>query len=121
MPVNPSLRLVQPEPTSQEESLRFDRRRSERHGLAARVTAVRRAQQPGGPTGICSLQLLDLSDTGAGALSQDTMEEGTMVTLLFPPHGPERGFDRIGRVVRCQRQDTGTHIGIRFEAQAMVA
>ncbi len=121
MSANAQLRLVNHTSTQQEDSFRFDRRRAIRHDVSARVTAVRRGRQAGAPAGICSLQLLDLSDTGAGAVAQENIEAGSMVTLLFPPHGPERGFDRVGQVVRCEHRDTGTHIGIRFEAQAMVA
>jgi len=91
------------------ERMFLDRRRATRRKASGRVTAV--ASLPDGQR-ICSLQLRDISDTGIGAISCDPIESGTGLTIFFPPHGPERGFDLVGTVVRCDARQWGYNIGI---------
>ncbi|MEX0775286.1 MAG: PilZ domain-containing protein [Phycisphaeraceae bacterium] len=119
MSAHPSLKLLEPSPEA--ESYKFDRRRAERHGVAARVTALCEPESDGQLARIGSLQLLDMSQTGMGALSDEALKPGQSVTILFPPHGPERGFDRTGHVVRCERKADGHRIGIRFAAAVAAA
>jgi hypothetical protein len=109
-----ALKLVKPQPASaRPDVLRFERRRAPRHSAAGRVTAV---QQPADPATqnakICSLRLLNISDTGLGALSDEAVDTGSVLTVYFPSHGADAGFDLFGQVVRCVRRETGHEIGI---------
>jgi len=105
---------------------RFDRRRSERHAIGGCVTAVRNDhglyayRRP-----ICQLRLRDLSDGGAGAVSDVPFENDERVSVYFTPHGAEGGFELTGHVVRCtplrgsrDEKDlpvTGYEVGLRFD------
>ena len=111
-----SLKLVDPNPLDDIES---ERRRTSRYVIAGRVTAV---QQPPDTeehrNRICSLELMNMSDSGMGVISSEPIAVDSSITVFFPPHGPERGFDLYGRVVRClpcveDRQ--GHMVGIRLE------
>ncbi len=95
---------------------RLERRDSNRHALSGRVTALQTRQwEQGAGKRICSLQLSDMSDRGMGVLTQEAMELGSRISIFFPPHGAERGFDMIGRVVRCIPRVNGHEVGIRLE------
>mgnify|MGYP001954800073 FL=1 len=105
------LRLTPDE--SEKDSLFFERRRANRRRASGRVTAV--VQQPGdteGPQRLITLLLNDLSDTGVGATAQEPVSVGSRVTLFFPPHGNEPGFDLTGSVVRCSSIDDRHRLGI---------
>ena len=111
-----ALKLVKPDPTHTEpDVLRFERRRSTRHSANGRVTAV---IQPADPAihnaRICSLNLLNISDTGLGAVADEAIEPGTLISVYFPSHGPDAGFDLFGHIVRCVRRDNGHEVGIRL-------
>lgn len=107
------LRLVE---TDDQDVLSFDRRLATRHVLTGRVTALRRGStQDPSSTRICAIELKNISDTGIGAVCQDAFDLDTPITIFFPPHGPERGFDVQGRVVRCRDRKEGHEIGIQFQ------
>lgn len=112
-----ALRLV--EPKFERDHFLFERRGSVRRPITGQVTAVR---NPGISTDvrpkICSLRLLDISDTGLGVLSAEPAELGADMTVLFPPHGPDGVFDSRGRVVRCIQHDFGYEIGIHFDGRS---
>lgn len=100
------------------DSLRFERRRADRHPTCGRVTSL----QYFGPKGpdqhrkIASVQLVNISDTGVCVLTQEPVDLDATMTLFFPPHGADRGFDAVGTVVRCNRHDGEHHeLGIRFD------
>jgi len=40
---------------------------------------------------------------------------GSRITVFFPPHGPEPGFDLIGEVVRCVSVDNHHTIGVALQ------
>jgi hypothetical protein len=108
------LKLVQNEKQAAE-TYPMERRRSERHRISGRVTALLGQTEPGGlRRRICSLSLVNLSDTGLGAVSQEAFELGSTIAVFFPPHGPERGFDLYGKVVRCVENGAGHEIGIQL-------
>jgi len=101
------------------DTLPFNRRSSTRHAISGQVTAVRDLADAGAAIKkICSLQLINISDTGIGALALESLELDSNIMVMFPPHGPERGFDAVGRVVRCVRRDSGHEIGISFSERA---
>ena len=94
----------------------MERRRSPRHAVSAHVTAV--CDIGAGPDSrrrICRLQLLNLSQHGIGAISSDPIPVGSHMAVLLPPHGPERGFDLHGTVVRCTKRQCGHEIGIDLD------
>ena len=108
-----TLKLVEPADT---DALTFERRGSSRYVIAGRFTAVRGSDTEGhGAKRICSLELMNISDGGLGAVSKDPIDIDARITVFFPPHGPERGFDMCGRVVRCSQLDRGHEVGIRFD------
>ena len=117
MPSSAPLRLMRPDPEA--DAYRLERRTTLRHSISGRVTAVQTHDRTDGELSrICSLQLLNISDAGLGALSEDPVEPGSAIAVFFPPHGPEHGFDMVGKVVRCVSRESGHEIGIRLEARA---
>jgi hypothetical protein len=100
------------------EVLPFERRRENRRSQQGQVTALRTASTRGQNNRICSLKLLNMSDSGLGALVSEPLEVGSSIAVFFPPHGPERGFDLYGHVVRCSTSAEGHEIGVRFDARA---
>ena len=108
-----ALRLVS-EPTDSD-VLPFERRQRRRHVISGHVTSLQQSADPALHSNrISSLQLLDISETGLGAIVPDPIEPGSPIVIFFPPHGPEGGFDRYGHVVRCSNTEQGHEIGIRF-------
>ncbi len=120
----PQLKLVT-ETDRVPDSFKFEQRREPRHKLYARVTAV--AENPAeahdvrGAGQICSLELVDQSASGLGAWSVEPVALGAKVTVFFPAHGAEPGFNCIGRVVRCTPQNGGHSIGLLLESQMVAA
>jgi len=103
----------------QHDVLKFEQRKSTRHSVNGRVTAVCTGSAPDGVRSrICSLILKDMSDTGVGVYSQEAMPLNSMIKMFFPPHGPEGGFDATGKVVRSRMTENGYELGIRFEMAA---
>jgi hypothetical protein len=110
-----SLRLVRPE-ENDGDSIPFERRAYHRRAVSGRVTAVRATPEaPDIKSHICSLELLDMSDVGLGALIQEPVEIDTSITVFFPPHGVDRGFDLYGKITRCEASEYGYQIGIAFD------
>lgn len=96
------------------DTLYFERRRHPRRPARGQVTAVIR--QPGAheddPAKMLTLDLIDLSDSGVGASATEPIPVGSRITVFFPPHGPEPGFDLAGEVVRCRSNDNQHIIGV---------
>ncbi|MEM9915447.1 MAG: PilZ domain-containing protein [Planctomycetota bacterium] len=120
----PEFRLVT-ETTRTPDSFKFEQRREPRHKLYARVTAV--AENPEedrelrSAGQICALELTDQSASGLGAWSIEPVAVGARVTVFFPAHGNEPGFNSVGRVVRCTPVEGGYSIGMLLEAQMAAA
>ncbi|MFI4861516.1 MAG: PilZ domain-containing protein [Phycisphaerales bacterium JB063] len=95
------------------DSLFFERRRAARRRASGKVTAVYQATTDAdGPQRLITLQLNDLSDTGVGVTAPEPISVGSKITLFFPPHGNEPGFDLSGSVVRCHSVDDKHRLGI---------
>jgi hypothetical protein len=62
-----------------------------------------------------SLSLRDLSVGGLSALSATPIAAGERLTIFFPPHGPKRGWDAYGRVVRCDASTFGYRVAVEFD------
>ncbi|MEO1236733.1 MAG: PilZ domain-containing protein [Planctomycetota bacterium] len=118
------LRLVS-ETDRTPDSFKFEQRREPRHKLYARVTAVAHADEVGSEDGaagqICAMELVDQSNSGLGAWSVEPVAVGSRVTVFFPAHGNEPGFNQVGRVVRCSPHNGGHSIGLRVESQMAAA
>jgi hypothetical protein len=113
----PILKLVDPDQYPPESFL-MERRQNLRHPTTGHVTAV----ACGNPNDdaeatkrICSLEMLNLSDIGLGAIVDEPVEIGSRISVFFPPHGPEQGFDVYGTVVRCIGRDAGHEIGVQIQ------
>lgn len=112
------LKLAQTHASPVAQTLRFEQRRSPRYHVTGRATAVTPlSPSEGRHSRIRSLQLINMSDTGLGAICQDALEPGTSVAIFLPPHGPDHGLDIYGQVVRCTPKDYGHEIGIRFDVR----
>lgn len=105
------------------DSLYFERRRHPRRRTRGQVTAVVREPNhaPDDPAKMITLELMDLSDSGLGATATEPIATGSRVTVFFPPHGPEPGFDLTGEVVRCRSNDNRHTIGIALNESAKQA
>ncbi|MEM9883189.1 MAG: PilZ domain-containing protein [Planctomycetota bacterium] len=104
------------------DSFKFEQRREPRHRVYARVTAVARDPENRDEAGqICALELTDQSASGLGAWSVEPVSIGSRVTVFFPAHGVDPGFNLVGRVVRCQPEGGGHRIGMLTEAQMAAA
>lgn len=122
---NASLRLT-PDTNVEPDSFLFERRQSIRRRMRGKVTALilsREGQNPAVTSRkICAMSLSDMSETGLGALSQEPANLGDEITIFFPPHGPEKGFDLKGTIVRQSAGEEGeTRLGIRYGRQIMAA
>lgn len=115
-----TLRLVETSapPSTPRDAYRFEQRRAERYQVTGRATAVSQADPADGTLQrIRSLQLVNMSDCGIGAVCQDALDVDSTIVVFVPPHGPERGMDYYGRVARCTKKDYGHEIGIHFDAK----
>lgn len=99
------------------ETLYFERRRHPRRQASGQVSAVVRqpGHKPDDPAKMLTLDLIDLSDGGIGAVSQEPLAVGSRITVFFPPHGAEPGFDLAGEVVRCHAKEDRHRIGIALD------
>jgi len=100
--------------------LPLERRITQRRNTVGQVTAIRCGNVNNQVQNhICSLHLRDISDYGLGARCAEPVHEGAAITVFFPPHGPDRGFDVYGHVVRCQPiGDDAFELGIRLRTKA---
>lgn len=95
------------------DTLYFERRRHPRHRVRGQVTAVvREPGQDEGPAKMIMLELSDQSTSGLGVVASEPVAVGSRVTVFFPPHGPEPGFDLLGEVVRCRSNNDRHTLGI---------
>jgi hypothetical protein len=62
-----------------------------------------------------SLALRDLSVGGLSALSDTPLDAGERISVFFPPHGPMRGWDAYGRIVRCEASTFGYRVAVEFD------
>lgn len=117
-PHSPASQLKLVDPDLDLDVLRFERRAARRRSISGQVTAVHHTTDPGqSPNRICSLQLVNISDTGLGVMAPQWMEPGSFVEVYFAAHGAEGGFDLRGRVVRCIKRENGHEVGIRLGAR----
>jgi hypothetical protein len=63
-----------------------------------------------------SLALRDLSLGGLSAVSQTPLESGERISVYFPPQGSLRGWDAVGRVLRCHPSGMGYRVAVEFDA-----
>ena len=99
--------------------LPFERRRAPRRAMSGQVTTLR--ANGDSVRKFSSLDLQDVSETGLRAMSGESLEVNTSITLLFQPHGPEGGYDATGQVVRCVATGKGYEVGIRFATESVAA
>ena len=87
--------------------------------MTGRATTLLQATEKGDHfQKISSVELVDISDTGLGAMTQEPWDIGREVTVFLPSHGPDGGFNATGEVVRCKRHDGEHEVGIRFFSQS---
>ena len=99
--------------------LPFERRQSPRRSISGEVTTLQASDDS--VRKFSSLVLKDISEAGLRALSSKPIELNASILMLFPPHGPEGGYDTTGEVVRCVATSQGYDIGIRFANEAVAA
>ena len=62
-----------------------------------------------------TLALRDLSLGGLSAISPTPLQSGERLTVFFPEHGPMRGWDAYGRVLRCEPSGLGYRVAVEFD------
>jgi hypothetical protein len=62
-----------------------------------------------------TLALRDLSLGGLSAISPTPLQSGERLTVFFPEHGPMRGWDAYGRVLRCEASGLGYRVAVEFD------
>ena len=118
MSSQPNLRLID-NSNVEPDSYLFERRHAMRRRASGSVTAVSSPNdEAGAPKRIRTLQLIDSSDTGVGAIMNEPIDLGSRIVMFFPPHGNEKGFDLVGHVVRCNANDKGYRVGVKLKACA---
>ena len=70
---------------------------------------------------VLALALRDISMGGLSAVSETAVEQCERVTVYFPPKGVSRGWDAIGRVIRCQPSTFGYRVAVEFDPIPMAA
>ena len=90
--------------------LRFDRRTSDRRLHEGLATALRLSGERFGE--LHALELVDSSDGGVGAVSDNPIEPGEVVSLGFADRG---SLARRGIVRRCVPTGRGYFVGIQFQ------
>jgi hypothetical protein len=62
-----------------------------------------------------NLTLRDVSVGGMAAISDRPVDQGERVSVVFPARGLIRGWDAVGRVLRCEPNSRGYQLAIEFE------
>ncbi|QQE11809.1 PilZ domain-containing protein [Planctomycetota bacterium] len=118
MSSQPTLRLID-DSALEPDSYVFDRRRCMRRRASGTVTAVSTpSDDSDAPKRIRSLQLIDSSETGVGAIMTEEIDLGSRIVMFFPSHGNEKGFDLVGHVVRCHQCKDGYRVGVKLKSAA---
>lgn len=68
-----------------------------------------------------SFSLRDLSMGGLSAISQSPIQRGERVSVFFPPQGVHRGWDALGRVIRCDPGGFGYRVAVEFDPMPLAA
>jgi len=99
------------------DTYKLERRSAPRRPSQGLLTAVCTTEEENGQRyrRITRLQMLNISETGIGAVCDDALPIGTSVAMLIPPHAPDNGFDMFGKVVRCNPTAQGFDIGIALD------
>jgi hypothetical protein len=114
----PTLKLHQPEP----EASGAERRMFPRKEINARIQGKRLDHTvPARREPFLNLALRDLSMGGLSALSQSPVNQGERVSFYFPPQVVHRGWDALGRVIRCQPSGFGYRLAVEFDPIPMAA
>jgi hypothetical protein len=109
------MRLV-PEPQGAERRI-FPRKEVHAHIQGKRLDhSIAARREP-----FLSLATRDLSMGGLSAISQTPVPQGERVSVYFPPQGVHRGWDALGRVIRCEPSGFGYRIAVEFEPLPMAA
>ena len=62
-----------------------------------------------------NLMLRDLSLGGLSAISDHPLNRGEHLAVFFPKHGMMRGWDAVGRVLRCDPSGLGYRVALEFD------
>ena len=94
-----------------------ERRRHPRTPLKMRLSGIR--LDPDGGEVVDSLQMLDISRSGLGAICDRSFYPGQRMVLCLPL-SPDRGRRNVyARVVRCRKAEEGFQIGVEFDASSV--
>ena len=92
-----------------------ERRQSPRYELRLSVTAIIHDHNDPEHKRICSLNLLNLSDTGLAVLASEQIALGTEISLFLSPHAAEPAICLHGKIVRHASRRSGQYLlGIQF-------
>lgn len=62
-----------------------------------------------------NLMLRDLSLGGLSAICDHPLSKGEKLTVFFPKEGLMRGWDALGRVIRCDPSGLGYRVAVEFD------
>lgn len=62
-----------------------------------------------------NLMLRDVSLGGLSAISDHPLMRGERLAVFFPKDGLRRGWDAIGRVLRCDPSGLGYRVAVEFD------
>ena len=62
-----------------------------------------------------NLTLRDLSLGGLSAISDHPLQQGEHITVFFPKTSMMRGWDALGRVLRCDPSSVGYRVAVEFD------
>ena len=94
-----------------------ERRRHARTHVHMRIKALR--LDPDGGEVIDSLQMLDISRGGMGAVSQRTYYPGQRVVLCLPLTATKGRRNIYATIRRCRRVEDGYRLGMEFDSVSM--
>jgi len=96
-----------------------DRRRHPRTRLQMRLSGVR--LDPDGGDVMNELDMVDISRSGIGAVSERPMYPGQRILLCLPLSQDGGRRNLYATVVRCRRSEEGYRVGMEFDSVSLGA
>jgi hypothetical protein len=65
-----------------------------------------------------SLAVRDISVGGLSAITATPLQAGERLNVYFPSDSSQRGWDALGRVIRCEPSAMGYRVALQFDGLA---
>jgi hypothetical protein len=96
-----------------------ERRRHQRLHLQIKMQCIRLDPEDGDV--VDTLETLDISKSGLGALSNRPYYPGQRLLICMPLSSTSGRRNVYGTVIRCRQVEEGYHLGVQFDSVAMGA